>query len=244
VGGALSPPGDGLSTAAVVVWRASLGPPPDIHRRAAEWLGDDERQRASRFLSERDRDRFVAARGFLRAVLARCTGLDPRDVRFAYGPLGKPALEPAPAGLRFSLAHADDVAVCAVASGCGEVGIDVERVRPLADIAAVASRALSAHEAALWWSLAEGLRLRAFFEAWTRKEAVLKALGCGLGHLDAVDVTFAPREPARIVNLSPSLGAIAQRMSLHAFELEPGLVGAVVTTGGCRAVRHLLWEWA
>jgi len=68
-----------------------------------------------------------------------------------------------------------------------------------------------------------------FFNAWTRKEALLKALGAGLTRpLDSFDVTLAPGEPARLTRLS---GALAERWQLLPLELGPRFPG-------CIAVRH------
>ena len=78
-------------------------------------LSADERARASRFVFERDRIRYVAARSFLRHIVAACIGGDPVDLSFSYGPHGRPRLS-ASHGLvpDFNLSHTGDLAMLAV----------------------------------------------------------------------------------------------------------------------------------
>jgi hypothetical protein len=55
-------------------------------------LSEDERSRAGRFARERDRRRYVVARGRLRKLLAQRLGADPREIELVHGANGKPAL--------------------------------------------------------------------------------------------------------------------------------------------------------
>lgn len=227
----------------VDVWSASLDPPPALMPHLSECLSPDERARAERFVSARDRDRFVAGRSFLRQLLARYEGTQPGAVRFRYTPHGKPALADSGAALRFNLAHADALAICAVVTGCEAIGVDLERVRAMADVEGVARTAFSPRELAHLTALPAPDRLRAFYEAWTRKEAFLKALGCGLSRpLDSFGVAFGPGESARVLE-SLADPSEAERFTLHAFVPEAGYVGAVAVSGQPAQVRHLAWNW-
>ena len=58
-----------LARGEIHVWRASLSPDEPTLRSLASTLAGDERARAARFIFERDRDRYVAARGILRNLL-------------------------------------------------------------------------------------------------------------------------------------------------------------------------------
>jgi 4'-phosphopantetheinyl transferase len=117
-------------------------------------LSDDERSRAARFHFERDRRRFIVARGALRELLACHLDTRASDLRFVYNAFGKPALSPEFGGrLKFNLSHSADLALIALATD-REVGVDVEYLRPDEP--------------------------RTFFEEWTRQEAYVKARGEGL----------------------------------------------------------------
>ncbi|MEO5883447.1 MAG: 4'-phosphopantetheinyl transferase superfamily protein [Caldimonas sp.] len=62
----------------------------------------------------------------------------------------------------------------------GEIGIDVELDQATADEPALVARYFSPAEVASWNALPHTERQSRFLYAWTRKEAILKALGCGL----------------------------------------------------------------
>jgi 4'-phosphopantetheinyl transferase len=104
----------------------------------------------------------------LRAILERVTGA---PVEFAVAEKGKPYLPGAPE-VRFNLAHSHELALVGVALGV-DVGVDIERLRPLPEYAAIAERFLPPSER-------EDLDERDFFRRWTRIEAKLKARGVGL----------------------------------------------------------------
>ena len=83
-----------LAATDVHVWAVPLDSAPPALPQLAATLASEERQRAARFRFPRDRDRFIAGRGLLRAILGRYLDLDPAEVEFAYGPHGKPFLAP------------------------------------------------------------------------------------------------------------------------------------------------------
>lgn len=176
-------------------WRLDSSPP---QREAlARHLSRDEIRRADSFVFARDRDRFLAGRGRLREILAGYLGADPRELIFDYGEQGKPLLAGVGEALRFNLSHSGDHAVLAV-SRTAEVGVDIEGVRPVER--EVASRTFSAAESAALDALPDEQWLAGFFRCWTRKEAVVKAIGTGLlSDLAAFDVSVAPHEPPRLL---------------------------------------------
>jgi 4'-phosphopantetheinyl transferase len=183
----------------VHVWRAHL----DIARAARpgveRTLSEAERRRAGRFGSPRDRDRWVAARGALRGILAGYLGTEPARVALTATAHGKLRVAGGnPASLRFSLGHSEGLAVYAVTAG-REVGIDVERVREDRPWAAIAERFFAGPERAAVGALPSAGRCQRFYEIWTAKEAYAKAVGLGLAlPLDEVVVVLAEPEPPRL----------------------------------------------
>jgi 4'-phosphopantetheinyl transferase len=211
----------------VHVWRASLAAPSPA---LAATLSADERARADRFRFPDDRARFVAARGIVRTLLGRYLGRAPADLRFTYGGHGKPALaEPdAASGLRFNLSHAEDVALVAVARG-REVGVDIERVRPLPDLDAVAAVMFSLAERALLAAAPPDRRHDLFFKIWTHKEAYLKALGSGVSQPPAACTILF--DDARATAADPTWPTTARPWTLRALDAPPGFAAALAVAG-------------
>lgn len=132
-------------------------------------LSEDEKLRAARFRFPADRDRWTIARASLRVILSRCSGIPAAGIRFTLGRHGKPALD-GHTGLEFNLAHSGDWAIVAVTRGI-PVGIDLERIRPNVNMAALLQRLGDRNPP-------EGQREQ--FQAWARREAMTKALGGAL----------------------------------------------------------------
>lgn len=200
-----------------------------VHASAA-LLSDAERQRASRFVFDRDRSRYIVARAWLRRLLAERLGVEPESVKFAYGPHGKPALSRrfADAALYFNVSHSEDVAVYTFSRG-REIGIDVEAVRELRDADDLAARFFSRRENEAYLALDPRDRPLGFFNCWTRKEAFIKALGDGLYYpLDRFDVSLAPGEPSKILRVEDTPGDECG-WCMESFSPAPGFVAAVVT---------------
>lgn len=194
-------------------------------------LNPAERQKAARLATPRLRRRYIATHAALRCLLGVRLDLPPQAVELACGPYGKPALADASAAARlhFNLSHCDGLAVFAFAEA--EVGVDIERLRPMPGAEHLVDGFFSCRERAAYRALPARHKLLGFFNAWTRKEAFVKATGEGLRHpLDAFDVSLAPGAPACLQRVG-RLGGEACGWTLHSFRPGPGFVGALVVGG-------------
>jgi 4'-phosphopantetheinyl transferase len=226
-----------LDPGEVHVWRASLALAPDEVSGCMANLSADERERAHRFVVEPARAQFVAARSALRAILALYLGRAPEDVRFVLGPVGKPSLANAASPLFFNLSHSREVALVAVTRS-GEIGVDVEHVREMATRDAMAERFFHPNEVAALQTLPPDLRARGFFNAWTRKEAFLKATGKGISYgIDRVEVTLAPGDLPRVLSVDGSVTA-ASTWWLSVFAPAPEYIGAVAMQAWWQHIRY------
>jgi 4'-phosphopantetheinyl transferase len=190
-----------MTGVAVQVRRLRLDLPGAALARLFATLGPEERARAFRFAAERERARFVAARGQLRAILGETLGRAPESFVFARGAAGKPRLDgqafdgpglDGGAALRFSVAHSGGAMVVALARGV-EVGIDIERRRALPiDPVALARAAFAPSELRRLAGLSPAEREECWLRLWVRREAVLKALGVGLRSPDLIEVAEGP----------------------------------------------------
>src|SRR5260370_9228588 len=98
-------------------------------------LSGDERERAARFVFEKDRRLFVLGRAMLRTVLGSVLEIPGADVPLVVRASGKPEL-PGGNGPAFNLSHSGICVAMAVRRG-GQVGIDIRMLRSRSDFMAV-----------------------------------------------------------------------------------------------------------
>jgi 4'-phosphopantetheinyl transferase len=226
----------------VHIWRASLEMDSAALRRFESLLADDERIRAERFMFDRDRNRFIAARGILRDALGRYLACPPQIIGFVYGPRGKPAIvsggEQPP--IRFNLSHAHGLALIGITRK-REIGIDVELIRSDFASQEIAKRYFSPKEIDRLNQIPGERRTEAFFLCWTRKEAYIKAKGDGLHiPLDSFDVSLSPDEPAQLFSADQSRWRI--ETFVPSIVPEHRYAGAIVAEGKDWAARYFEWK--
>ncbi|GBE91475.1 4'-phosphopantetheinyl transferase [Nostoc cycadae WK-1] len=184
----------------VHLWRIDLDVPDSQLDFLAATLSSDELARANRFRFLEHRQRFIAGRGSLRSILSRYLNIEPQQVRFDYEPRGKPLLADtlATSGLLFNLSHSQDLALCAV-NYTRKIGIDLEYVRSVSDLEALAERFFLPREYDLVRSLPADQQQAVFFRYWTCKEAYLKATGDGISQLEQVEISLTPTQQAKLL---------------------------------------------
>jgi 4'-phosphopantetheinyl transferase len=128
---------------------------------------------------------------------------------------GKPTLPGAP-DISFSVSHSGTIGVVAVAGDGVSVGVDIEQVRPRANLAGLATRTLGPEALVAWRAAPEAEQLTRFLHAWTAKEAYLKAVGTGI----TVRLSEVPEQPAgwsveRFPVADGYVGALARRISAN-----------------------------
>ncbi|MGF6757762.1 4'-phosphopantetheinyl transferase family protein [Paraburkholderia sp. GAS42] len=142
-------------------------------------LSRDERARARTYRQERHRRCFIARRSVLRWLIGGYLSCKPESLRFSVSDFGKPILLwPRAAGFAFNLAHTEGLTLFAFA-WARYLGVDVERRIDGMDINGLGSGIFSAIETARL-DAAQPDPLATLLGIWTRKEALLKALGTGL----------------------------------------------------------------
>ena len=159
----------------------------EADRRARELeiiLSADELALRPRLGEERAK-RFTTTRGMLRLLLSRYTGIPPAEIRFRYGPRGKPFLiehgasREAQPRIQFNLSDSSDIVVFGFASD-REIGVDIERVRTVGRWQAIAKRFYGEQEADELLRLPENEREHRFIARWVLEEARIKATGQGI----------------------------------------------------------------
>ncbi len=231
-----------LAPSQVHVWRAGLDVDTAALAAFIDTLSADELARAERFHSSVHRQRFIAAHGMLRTLLARYLSLSPGDFAFTLNSNGKPSLAPGSQAtdLRFNISHSQNAALFALALG-QEVGVDVEFIRPSKNESALVKRFFSPEEVRALESLTESDRPDAFFRCWTRKEAYIKARGGGLSIRLASFSVSLDVHAGRLLPIVCHDGSETERWWLHPLDPGNGFAGAVAAEGANWSVT--LWDY-
>jgi 4'-phosphopantetheinyl transferase len=150
-------------------------------------LSAEERERAARFVFEPDAWHFSLCRAILRLGLATHCKRPAAEITIQAGEHGKPFVENEQ--IHFNVSHSRSMGLLAF-TRIGELGVDVEAVQPDIEALEISSAHFTPGEAA--WIAATPVpseRAHRFTRLWTRKEAVLKATGKGIGErLSSFDV--------------------------------------------------------
>jgi 4'-phosphopantetheinyl transferase len=192
-------------------------------------LSPDEMERAQRFRFEANRNEYMVCRGTLRALLGHYVSIPPKELCFEYSEYGRPTLATgsSAADLDFNVSHSGGHALLGFARG-RKIGLDIEKIRRDFGTTEIAERFFSEAERSSFRDLPPEQRHEAFFRCWTRKEALIKALGEGLSHpLDQFDVSLAPGVPAELLAARPDAKE-AQRWRIWDLQAPTGYAAALV----------------
>lgn len=187
-------------------------------------------------------DRFRCGRGLLRHLLGLRLGVAPTDLVFLTEAGGRPYLECTPGNRPaiFSLSHSHDIISIAISSS-GPLGIDVECLRPGTDKDAIVRRFFKPVEREAWDRLPAGAREAAFLRLWTRKEAVLKALGLGLTGLDRLSVSLEESLDRPVVWLADDPGA-SERWWCSSWSPASGYLTTLASIGNPAELSIRTWD--
>jgi 4'-phosphopantetheinyl transferase len=221
----------------VHIWLVQSNDPNFVFEDFEGLLSSVERDRASKFKFDTDRQPYVIAHAALRLILSTYAKRPAEELQFASGPFGKPKLVDLHPKMEidFNLSHSHEVALVAV-TAAREIGVDVEWVRKEFAFAEVAKRFFTRREVAALHSLPHNFQREAFYKCWTSKEALLKAKGTGLrGELDEVEILFNLEDGVRVNSTVPNWTLV---------ELNPGdgYVGALAVQGPQCRLQCFQWQ--
>jgi phosphopantetheinyl transferase len=160
--------------ALIDLWLVKVAPDGPLGLDAAR----DLLEQPSAMGQSEDGDRSLVAQAALRRLVAARAHLDADAVTIGHDDRGRPVVLGGSA-LQASISHSGDFVACALAQR--RVGVDIERIDRAEADDALATRVCSADERHLLAQTEPGARRRALIRLWTRKEALSKALGVGLG---------------------------------------------------------------
>lgn len=231
-----------MRTGVIDLWQIDLARPISESDRAM--LNTEETAKADRIIVEPKRRQSYRARSELRRILSLYLGTDPRELCFVYGEHGKPALalgptgEPAP--LCFNLSHSGDVALVGVILERPQLqlGVDVEEARPGREFASIAESFFAPDEVSVFRRIPAAEQPAAFYRAWTRKEAYLKAIGTGLSFSStAFSISYGRDEEPQLLRTT-RLGDEARRWRMIDVPCPSGYAAAACWDGEALGLRR------
>jgi 4'-phosphopantetheinyl transferase len=150
---------------------------PAGHELAAG-VTSDEQARGARRRSGGDGQRWLRSHYALRRILGACLDRSPLSIEFHTNSSGQPHVD-GTTKFTFSLAHSEGNALIAV-SKAGDIGTDIERIRPGLHEEAIAHRVIGSRARAALEGVDPSRRTAEFFRLWVRHEAAVKCRGVSL----------------------------------------------------------------
>jgi 4'-phosphopantetheinyl transferase len=169
-------------------------------------------------------------------LLGAALGREARALALRRGEFGKPFLAE-PGAVEFNLSHSGEAHVLAL-GGRQALGVDIETLRRRRPVLELARRFFSAVEADALAALDPDRRQRAFLRLWSCKEAVVKAIGRGIG-FGLAQLAFdldAHGDPTRLNVIDASAGAVAEWQIVR-LRPAPDYEGALAWRGPPRTVQ-------
>lgn len=202
--------------------------------RLEEMLGEEERNRITKLRSQSDRNLHLASRAFLKQLLASYLRVEIDQVQIETGIHGKPSVKGL-SEIQFNISHSWDIFTLAFVRD-SRVGIDVENLNRIVDKKSITTFLFSENELKMFNSTDERFHQEQLINAWTRKEAFVKACGTGLSFpLKQLEVSFLPAKHAEVLSTK---WCEDERLDWHleSIDFQNNYKGAVAVQGKIEAV--------
>jgi 4'-phosphopantetheinyl transferase len=158
------------------IWRYTVNEQDYAAEKINPILSVEEQEKAARFIQEQHAVKYVCNHRFMRNVLGAYLNIPAAEIKFSHTPLGKPYIENS--NLFFNLSRRNKYGLLAIFKDA-EVGVDIEYIKELQDVATFSSYSFSEHEKAMIFSNNK-TNPEILFTFWAFKEAFIKATGTGL----------------------------------------------------------------
>ena len=160
----------------------------------------------------------------LRVILSDYLNLCPDKIVFGQGRHGKPYIVSWQnnTNLRFNMSHSGKYAVIVITHNV-EIGVDIECIRTLKQMAILAKRTFSTIEYKYFLQLSLNDQREMFFRVWTGKEALSKALGIGFSLNFSRTTLFSS-----LFNIKRSINVLNFRALCEEFHIAMGTKTTIV----------------
>lgn len=218
------------------IWKIALDLDDGQWQPLMALLSNDEQIKADRYRFEKHRRRYILGRAALRNLLGGYLSRTPEVLRFVYNNYGKPSLSNDDSGMQFNVSHSGETMLAAFVLN-SDIGIDIEAIQQDIDYMGIGQRWFSEQERNTLRELAEEKRVGAFFRAWTRKEAYIKATGIGFSYsLNRFSVSMDETSPALLEHQDGSQET--KPWQIHDIEVPGAYSAAVAIEAAEWDIRH------
>src|SRR5690606_13282472 len=183
-------------------------------------LSTREQERAHRFRQLKDSHRFVICRSLLKFLIANETGLNISHIFFELNDNNKPYFN-SDSPLFFNVSHSGDYAI--IALGKCELGVDIEYIDKNFDFNEILPTVYNKIEINEINNSEN--KSYSFYKFWTRKEAIVKAIGKGIDD----DVSKIPATDG-LHSVSSDLLSDFKNINVFSFNVTQDYLGAIALT--------------
>ena len=224
----------------VHIWYANLNIEESLELYFYNILSSDEKQKANRFRFPKDRTHYIAGRGILRELLGKILSKNPNIIQFMYSKYDKPFLKDN-SDLQFNISHSNGIGLFGFVKEY-LIGVDIEYAKRPIEVEQIASRFFSKNEAKRLLDLPGNQQLEGFYNCWTRKEAIIKAIGQGLSFpLDQFEVSLKLNEEAKLLATYWDRNEV-ENWQMKSFSPIHDYKGALAVRGKINTIKY--WKWS
>ncbi len=149
-------------------------------------LSSYERSEAKKFYPDHLKELYIKSHGILRYILAHYVNRNPADIEFSYSKYQKPFVKGS--NIQFNMSHSGMLVGYAI-SFERQIGIDLEHHDRNINVHELADTVFTQSERDYFNTLNSEQQIKFFYDAWTIKEAIVKANGQGLSYpVDTIEV--------------------------------------------------------
>ncbi|MDP4290210.1 MAG: 4'-phosphopantetheinyl transferase superfamily protein [Bacteroidota bacterium] len=146
---------------------------------AGSFLSESERRNAKKFTYDIDNFLFTVRHNLLRIILGNYLNCNPAKIKFNSNHYQKPHITHPNTNIQFNISSSANLFLAAFCQR-NSIGVDLELIRPVQDIELMVSDYFTTNEAT-WVNSHTGFMIEnAFLSVWSKKEALIKAIGRGL----------------------------------------------------------------
>lgn len=196
-------------------------------------LPAQEQEKAQRFRFIKDQHSYILTHALLRKILGNYLNSEPAEIEFISNQYGKPLLADRYQKIHFNLSHSSGISAL-VFSTKSEIGVDIEKIDSKFDFDLIAKAHFSDTENR-FIETDHSESCKRFYTIWTRKEALLKAIGTGIGENLDVEVYRDVNhwKPEILFQEIPD-----KDYYLYSFEFQDNFM---ITTAGCRQEENCIF---